>query len=199
YTALDVSGHIHYGDITDNLKEIIPHHKAWLVVVGNSSANDSGFWLGSNLLSTLRNLQCPVIAVPESYLYKKVGKIAFACDLKNLENNLPAEDLVRLVQKSGGQLHVLSVDHENRHFDPDTPYEYEVLEESLHAAHPEFHNIDNKDVEEGIRSFINNEEVDWLVVVPHKHSFFESLFHKSQTKAIVQHAHIPIVALHEKA
>jgi len=73
------------------------------------------------------------------------------------------------------------------------------LNDLIHAANPEYHNIDNEDVEAGIQSFIKDSDVDWLVVVPHKHSFFESLFHKSHTKALVKQAHIPILALHKKS
>lgn len=198
YPKAGISLKLYYGDITDNLKECIKEHNADMVVVGNSSTDESNFWLGGNLLSTLRNLECPVVAVPEDYAYKKVNKIAFACDFEKVAEHLPAEQLVGLVAKTQAGLHVLNVDHENNAFDPDTPYEYAQLHEMIKDGHPEYHNIDNKDVEEGINSFVSENNMDWLVVVPHRHNFFESLFHKSQTKAIVRNAEIPIVALHEK-
>lgn len=198
YPDISIVGHTTYGDITDSLKETIAEYNAWMVVVGNSSAGDNSFWLGSNLLSTLRNLKCPVVAVPETYNYKSIIKIAFACDFKHVSENLPADDLVNIVLKTKAELHVLNVDHENISFHADTPYEYEKLNNSILEAKPVYHNVDNEEVEDGIQSFIKANDIDWLVVLPHKHSFFESLFHKSQTKAIVRHAEIPIVALHEK-
>ena len=116
YPDISIAGHTTYGDITDSLKEAIAEYSAWMVVVGNSSAGDNSFWLGSNLLSTLRNLKCPVVAIPETYNYKSITKIAFACDFKYVSENLPAADLVNIVLKTKAELHVLNVDHENRNF-----------------------------------------------------------------------------------
>lgn len=198
YPDVAITKKISYGDITDNLKDCIKEHDASMVILGNSSSDDSNFWLGSNLLNTLRNLERPVVAIPQGYAYKKVEKIAFACDFEKVSEHLPANNLVELVLKAQGELHVLNVDHNNRNFDADTPYEYAQLHELISAAKPVYHNIDSADVEEGINSFVVEKDMDWLVVVPHRHNFFESLFHKSQTKAIVRHAKIPIVALHEK-
>lgn len=198
YPQLFITGKVVYGDVTDNLKEIVVENNAWMVVVGNSSADDSGFWLGSNLLSTLRHISCPVLAVPAAYQYKTIEKIAFACDLNNISNLLPAADMVALVSQASASLHVINVDHENKNFDAETSFEYTSLHESLKAVAPVYHNVDSADIDQALQTFVTEKSMDWLIVIPHKHTFFESLFHKSQTKAIVRHAHIPIVALHEK-
>lgn len=197
YPQLVIKKELGYGDITDSLKDAIKKHQASMVVVGNSTSEDSGFWLGSNLLSTLRNLSCPVLAIPAHYQYKKVDNIAFACDFEHVTDQLPAADLNDIVARTGGKLHVLNVDHENRHFDPDTPFEFVHLDNALKPSGPQYHNIDSADIEVGIEQFAGKNNIDWLVVVPHKHNFFESLFHKSQTKALVRNAKIPILALHD--
>lgn len=198
YPGLTITGRVIYGDVTDNLKEYISKYNAWMVVVGNSSAEDTGFWLGSNLLSTLRHLQCPVLAVPSNYHYRKVKKIAFACDMNNISKHLPADKLSALVSRLDSELHVLNVDNKDRHFSTEKPAAYAQLEEMLHSANPSFHHIEHEDVDKGIQQYLETSDMDWLVVVPHKHNFFESLFHKSHTKVIVRHANIPLLALHEK-
>lgn len=197
YPQLGISLDLAYGDITDILKDRIEADNTNIVVVGNSSSDDSGFWLGGNLLNSLRSLPCPVIAVPKNYTFKKVENIAFACDFKHVAETIPASDLIRLVNQIGGSLHVLNVDHENKNFDPESPHEFAQLDNLIKEANPKYHHIDADDVEKGIDTFVAANNIDWLIVVPHKHNFFESLFHKSQTKALVSHATIPIVALHE--
>lgn len=199
YPGMDINGSVLYGDITDNLKEYISNYNAWMVVVGNSSTDDTGFWLGSNLMSTLRHLQCPVLAVPAEYKYKNVGKIAFACDMNNISEKVPADKLSTIVKRHGSELHILNVDNKNRHFDPETPYEYARLQEMLLDLKPQYHHIENEDIDKGIQLFVQDNNMDWLVVIPHRHNFFESLFRKSHTKAIVKQASIPLLALHEKA
>lgn len=197
YPELGIEKQLTFGDITDNLLEAVTANHAQAVIVGNSNSDEGSIWLGGNLLNTLRHLPCPVIAIPADYKYRKVEKIAFACDFHHISETLPANDLVTLVQQSGAQLHVLNVDHENSHFDTNTSYEFSKLDEMIHVLKPEYHHIDNEGIEEGIDNFISGNNADWLVLVPHKRNFFESLFHKSQTKTLVKHATIPIVALHE--
>lgn len=198
YQGVNITGSVVYGDITDNLKDIAEEQNAWMVVVGNSSTDDSGFWLGSNLLSTLRHVPCPVLAVPMGYSYRAVERIGFACDFNNIAEQLPTVELTDIVAKTDAQLHVINVDHENKNFDPDSTYEQTVLDESIKQLRPEYHYLDSEDVDEALQQFVTANNIDWLIVIPHKHSFFESLFHKSQTKAIVKHAHVPLLALHDK-
>lgn len=198
YPQLGITPRLVYGDITDELKDCVAEHDTALVVVGNSSTDDSGFWLGSNLLSTLRHVQCPVAAIPETYSYKRVSRIAFACDMHQVAEKLPQEHLLRLVSATGAALHILNVDSKNKNFDPESPVEFTDLHHMLKDVNPVYHYIENEDIDAGIQSFVANNNIDWLVVMPHRHNFFEALFHKSHTKAIVQHAHVPLVSLHEK-
>jgi nucleotide-binding universal stress UspA family protein len=44
---------------------------------------------------------------------------------------------------------------------------------------------------------VNNHPIDMLIMLPKKHSFFASLFHKSQSKEMAYHSHIPLLALHQ--
>lgn len=195
FPALSISYKVLYGDITDTIKEVIAEDNPWIVIVGNSSSDGSGFWLGSNLLSTLRHTTCPVLAVPLGYKYKKVQKIAFACDFKNVSDWLPAIELTRLV--SDAEFHVINVDN-GQHAMDEASVEHGYLTEAIHSLNPTYHYLDSSDIDMALEDFVKINDIDWLIVVPHKHSFFEGLFHKSQTKAIVHNARIPILALHEK-
>jgi nucleotide-binding universal stress UspA family protein len=198
FPGLDVNQYITYGDITDSLQEYTQSTMPLAIVVGNSSSEDPTYWLGSNLMATLKNLPYPVIAVPPEASYKPIHKLCFACDFKEVSAHLPATDLINLVNLTGAELHVLNVDHDNKEFGTQTPIESTALHQMLAPVQPQYHCIDNVDVAEGIQNFVETNKMDWLIVVPHKHPFFESLFHKSRTKAIVRLSHIPVVALHEK-
>jgi nucleotide-binding universal stress UspA family protein len=64
---------------------------------------------------------------------------------------------------------------------------------------PVYHFIESENIDESIHQFVIENQMNWLVVVPHKHSFFEGLFHKSHTKAMTRKLQIPVISLHEKA
>lgn len=198
YPGVQISSYITYGDVTGSLKEYVTETDPWMVVIGNSSHEGKGFWEAGNLLDELRKLPCPVMAVSPGIKYQPVKKICLTCDFHEIEGHLPASEIISLVQQTGASLHVLNVDHNNKHFGTDTPMESAILHDMLHAVTPEYHYADNEQVEEGIRQFIADNKMDWLLVTPHKYNFFTALFHKSHTKQILHHVNIPVIAIHEK-
>jgi nucleotide-binding universal stress UspA family protein len=198
YPGLQVNSYITYGFVTDSLKEYIEEIKPWLVVIGNSTDAETNFWLGSNLLSELKQLQCTVIAIPPDIKFGSVKKICLACDFQEVQNEFPSADIINLVQQTGASLHVLNVDYNNREFGTSTPLTSTILHDALKSIQPEYHYIEDEHTEEGINKFVENNGIDWLMIMPHKHTFWQNIFGKSHTKQIVQKVHIPIVALHEK-
>ncbi len=198
YPELAIGSKIMFGDIVDCIEEYAEEQKPWLVVLGNSGTEDSNLWLGSNVVSALKNLKQTVIAVPKEAQYKKAEKICFACDFKNIVEHFKIQNLVNLIQSMGGQLHVLNVDHNNKELKTDAIPEHTGLHEGLLSLNPVYHYVEKENVNEAIQEFIEENHMDWLIIVPHKYSFFEGLFHKSHTKAMVKVTHIPIVALHEE-
>lgn len=198
YRGIDIQSQVSFGDITECLTDHAREKQPWLIVVGNSMSEEDGFWLGGSLLSILRESEYPVVAIPQDISFKPINKICLACDYKNVQEHFPAADVLKLVAKTNASLYVLNVDHNNKEFGTETPIETSVLNELIKTADPQYHFIDNADKETGIQHFADENGIDWLVVIPHKHSFFEGLFHKSSTKALARMAHIPIMALHEK-
>lgn len=199
FPEVDMVGKIMYGDIIDCLKEYTEEGVApWMIVLGNSGTGDeSSLWLGSTALSALKTLQFPVIAIPPTTKYKSIKKICFACDYKHVTGKLPTQRLLDIVTHTKAELHVLNVEHNNKGIDPETPLETEQLNQYLAPANPQYHFVDDENTDEAINAFVDANQMDWLVVIPHKHSFFEGLFHKSHVKAMVKMSNVPIVALHE--
>lgn len=200
FPDLPLTGRVMYGDIVDSLQEYFEENEEpWLIVLGNSDVDDdSAIWLGSTVLNALKNLPYPVMAVPPGASYGDVKKICFTCDLKHVTNQLPTQQLLSLVEQTGAELHVLTIGHSNQGFEPDTVMENEELRMYLAPASPEYHFVDNKDVDSAIQSFVQDNGIDWLVSIPHKHSFFEGIFHKGHVKAMIRMTHIPLVALHDR-
>lgn len=197
YPGVIIEPVITYGDITDSLEDYSEKQNPWLIVVGNSSTSDTQFWLGSNLISELRDLPQTVLAVPPGTKFNPPKNICLACDFKQVGKTFPAAEIIALAEQTKAQLHILNVDHDNKNFGTEMPLNAEVIHNYLKDAAPQYHYIESKDIEEGISNFVTEKGMDWLVVIPHKHSFFDSLFKKSHTSAIVKMSHIPLVALHE--
>jgi len=198
YPGLVVTGKTIYGDITDALNEYTAQNKdPWIVVIGNNNAPDTSSF-DSTLMETFKNSKFPVLAVPPSATYKPVKKICFAFDNKYPGSDVALLQLRDLKQLLHTELHVLYAQQDvpNRDNTADIDEQTKTV---LSPASPNYHFIYDTSIEKAIKSFIAEKEIDWLVVMPRKHSFFDSIFHKSHTKAMAHDANIPILSLHENA
>lgn len=198
YPGLDINQHITYGDITDSLEEYCEKQQPWLIIIGNSAEDQSTLWFGSNVVTTMKELPYKIMAVPATARYERPKKICMACDFKDISDKFPGKELADLASAAGAELHILNIDHNNKHFGTDTPLDAEVLHEMIKSAKPTYHYMDQENTNEGIQAFVTENRIDWLVIVPHKYGFLEGLFHRSHTSAMVKMSHIPLIALHEK-
>ncbi|HXS38069.1 MAG TPA: universal stress protein [Flavipsychrobacter sp.] len=193
FPDIEITGKVIYGDIIDTLEEYTEEEKPWLIILGNNQ--EDSLWLGSTVLSALRHLHYPVVAIPPDAVYRPVKKICLACDYTHITSAFPTQQLLDLVINTKAELHVLNINYTSD-ADPAVKQESKELHALLDSAQPEFHFVDNPKIDEAIQQFVESNHMDWLVVIPQKHSFFDGLFHKSHTKAMIQMSHIPLIALH---
>ena len=62
---------------------------------------------------------------------------------------------------------------------------------------PDFHYIDDPDIEEGINAFAETHGIELLITIPKKHKLLDKIFQRSHTRELAMHAHVPILAIHE--
>jgi nucleotide-binding universal stress UspA family protein len=197
HADIEISGNVIYGDIPDSLEEYTKSQQPMLIVIGNSD-EDTSMLIGSDVADTLRNLPYPVLAIPPGTTYKPVSKICLAYDFKR-NNDQPAIDqLAQIAQLLKAELHVLNVSN-NKQENENITDVAESFKGNISALQPQFHFVAGEQVDDTIRQFVADNNIDWLTIIPHKHSFFERLFKKTHTEAMVQMGHVPILALHDRA
>jgi len=187
------------GDVSDELEDACKHIQPFAVIMGTKGASGvERILFGSTTLTAIRHLKCPVIVVPPGKQYGTgIKKIGFACDFKKVVESTPIQFIKNMVKEFRAELHVLNVDHEGRHFKPETPEESLMLHTLLEDLNPHYHFIDNADIEEGINEFAETNNIDLLITIPKKHKLLDSLFKHSSTKELVTHSHVPVMCVHE--
>jgi len=198
FPSLNIKGKVVYGDTIDILDEYEQGTKPLLIVVGNSLSGETSTWIDNTLLSEFKKLKYPVLAVPPNMVFMPVKKICLAFDNKHTGNDVAFEQLTQIADVLRAELHILNAQTDAHNQDNNADID-PAAKKKLAAANPHYHLVFNaEDTDNAILDFAKNNNVDWLVMIPRKHSFFEGLFHKSHTKAVSQLSHIPIVALHEQ-
>lgn len=188
------------GETVEELQQFCKSVEPMAIVMGSHGTTGlERMIMGSTTLNAIRHLKCPVIVVPPGTTYHGIRKIGLACDFDNVVQSTPVEYIKNIVREFGADLYVLNVQSEadaaGNWGEPvmDTAY----LDAMLEDVKPSYIQLTGKDVVESINNFAEKNSLDLVMVIPKKHRFIDSLFHKSQSKELITHAHIPIVSIHE--
>src|ERR1700730_286471 len=140
------------GDVTDELENACAETKPFAVVMGTKGASALEIALfGSTTLKAIHHLTWPVICVPPDKKFEDgIKKIGFACDFKNVVETTPAGFIKDFVSEFHAELHVLNVDYPDHQKEPAIHEQSLLLDTMLAEAKPQYHFIENKDIEEGI-------------------------------------------------
>jgi len=181
-----------------NIDQVAKQEEADLIVMGITGGSQlEEILVGSNTIDVVKHTTCPVIIVPGSARFRPIRKIVFACDFRKVVETTPVQPLKKLLNVFKPELHVLSIDHESKHFTSDTPYETLMLDTLLEGYDPQFHFIDHTNVVQGIMDFAGKQEADLILIIPKKHGLFDHIFKRSRTTQLAFHTHVPLLAIHE--
>ncbi len=187
------------GNVTDELEILCNKINPFAVVMGTKgSSGVERILFGSNTLNAIRHLNWPVICVPPGKAFGHgIKKIGFACDFRDVVKSTPTHFIKEFVKEFNAELHVLNVDHDNKHFKPETPEQSILLHTLLEEANPSYHFIEHADIEDGINEFAEKNNLDLIITIPKKHKLLQGIFKPSSTKQLVYQAHVPVMCVHE--
>ena len=192
---VDVKHLLRRGFVVDEIKETTEELKADLVVMGTQGASGLlEILVGSNTSAIIGNVDCPVLAVPNEANFQQISKIAYAMEFKPEEVGI-LDKVVEFAQLFDAELHCV---HVNQGGEIWTAEQMKELKNSYMSEHPDanlqFEVIGEEDVEDALNRYMEDNHIDVLAMLTHKRNFFERLFHRSFTKKMVYHTHIPLLA-----
>lgn len=182
-----------YEELETVCEELVPY----AVVTGSQGKTATQRLLfGSHAVYAMQHLKWPMIAVPLNGKYSAIKNIGFACDFDGVVETTPADEIRTLVNDFHAKLHILNTGKEEI-FDPEVVFQSGMLQEMLAGLKPAYHFITHENVEDGVLDFAEKNKIDLLIVLPKKRSLMDKLVHRSHTKQLVLHSHVPVMALHE--
>ena len=187
------------GNTVDEMESICKEIKPFAVVIGaKGKSNIENIVFGSVALTAIRHLEWPVICVPAGKEYGTgIKKIGFACDFRQVKKTTPVQKIKDVIREFNATLHILNVDNDNKHFDSETPSQMYLLNELFNDINPDYHFINNQDVEDGINEFAEANHLDLIIAIPQKHRLLDGIFKPSSTKQLIFQSHIPVMCLHQ--
>lgn len=185
------------GFAVDEILEVIKEKKINLVVMGITGAGNtkSNLW-GSTTTSVMKKSQCPVLVIPKSVKFKKPKKIVLAYDFNGEVTARVKNSVKSLVKALKAEVLV---------FDMLLPEEihYKEALAGMHADNVftrERHSMNFREGENinlEIAQFADEKSADWLIMIPHKYNFWNSLFHRSNTRQMAFETKVPLLSVHD--
>lgn len=169
-------------------------HPVDLIVMGTQGASGiDEVVLGTNTHRIIRNQISPVLVIPEHATYKPIKNIALSSDYKSILYELlsPLKDIRYAF---GSNLHVIHVSDKGT-LEAEKATAAKTLENYLKDFPHQYHFIPDNNLEESLERFGIEHNIDLLTIYPRKKGFFDRIFGKSESKSIIFHTKLPLLAL----
>ena len=196
--GVEISTHLNRSHLVDAVVDNSIDKNVDLVVlgsIGNSSNDDTQ--IGSHVIDISKASPVPVMVVPPAYDFENISRIALACDFNKVTESVPLEALKLLLDNKKLDLLVANVDNKATHSEKDVERmaEETALHNMLKQYKPKYYYINETDIIKGILQFAADKDVQLVIVLPHKYSFFQALLHSSVSQQLAVSSSVPVLLL----
>lgn len=153
--------------------------------------------VGSNTIKAIHEINHPILVIPSMASFSPIQKIGFACDYQQVKETTPVSLLKKIVTDFNAELHVLNIDFENKNFTAEEVHESFLLDDMLEGLNAHYHSIEAEDISIGINWFVDKAKLDWVVVIPKKHTLLQKIFLRSHSNQLIYHTHVPVLCIHQ--
>jgi nucleotide-binding universal stress UspA family protein len=189
--------HISRSPLLRAVLETVDSENADLVMLGSNGGGNDDSHIGSNVVEISKTSPVPVIVVPPACQCNTVKRIVMACDFKQISTGLPLESLRKLLCTYKVELLVVNVNtmQEKGDSDPKLSAEKSALHTMLKEFDPKYFYVNEPNVISGILNFAADHNAQFVIALPHKYSFFQSLTHQSVSKRLTVNSTVPVLIL----
>lgn len=190
--GLDVHAHTSVGIASDEIVAFSNNHDIDLIVMptkGEHNLIESLF--GSVTTDVAATASCPVLIVPEQAVYRPINNIAYATDL-SVENINKIDTPLALAKLLGSNLHYV---HVYQHEKAAVGTVDELLTANSGGVEVLYHELEGSSVQEGLKHFLEEKNIDLLMTYSPPKNFFERLFRLSTTRHLLESITCPLLVM----
>ncbi len=177
------------------IQEVVARYQPDLLVLGakDEKANDDNP-VGDRVVTVAKTSTVPVLVVPPQAKYQPLKQVLVPCDFNAVARLSLLSKLQSLNFSSHPELIILSVNSSGSS-DAAKAEHTELLRQQLQNNSYRVEYVSQPNVVEGVVRFADEYDVQLIVALPGKHSFFYNLTHQSISQAIATNAHQPVLIL----
>lgn len=182
------------GELITAIKQTRQEENIELIVMGTQGANTlDREILGTNAYNVVSEAGIPTLIIPQNATFHQIKNIALGSDYKSI-NRETLEPLKQLNNLFGSKIHIIHISDKEQ-LEISEAEQAKKFEQYLKNTQHSYHFMINDDVEAGITTYINTHNIDMLALIPRKHNFFQLLYGSSESKKMIFHTKIPLLAI----
>ena len=189
---------VRIGIPSDEVRVLCEETDADLIVMGMKGLGGLDKMIGSTTINAVKKVKVPVLIVPHDTPYTKPKVITYASDLSYKMHKELFKPLFSFFETFNARLQIVHIRRQNNGSGVDESAAKSLLNEAFGNTNYSFEIINHSSVMQGIRSYLDTHPSELLVMVLHKHSFFERLFSKHHTTEMAYKTNRPLLILQEK-
>lgn len=197
--TLEVKTQCVKGAVTNSILKVATEHNVSFIIVGlKENGKPIRKIFGSTITALISQSTVPVIVVPEGATVSFPGKIALAADL-TFENDIDTvRPLKTMVENLNSRLSIVRVI--DKYFDEPVEILMSCSKPDwfLKSLTPDYEFLQEDDAGKAILDYVENNSIDLLAVVFHKHNLLERMFKGSTATYFSFHTLVPLLVLPSK-
>ncbi|AFD05870.1 universal stress protein [Solitalea canadensis] len=185
--------HFATGDFYEEINRCIEIYDADLLVMGMAKKSFEQDLLGNTTTSAIHKLKIPILSIPLEVKYQGIKHILFACDTANGMPNKALEGIMSFASTCGATVEIFNVmEKADAIKEKADLYDFDTITKDVIYY---YRNIESTEVIKAIKQEVLDTSTDLLVMVPQKHGFWDSLMHRSKTRAMASGNNIPLLSI----
>lgn len=197
YPDIVIAHRLTYGSKEEAINELLQEFKLEFLIVGAPESQGEFWGWNDDFVDILHLIPIPTLIIPKTVSYHTITNIGFACDYSNPLKESQINFIKNITHQPGVQLYIIHVSIPNKKNEDQRLMHKAMLEQELADSNPIYVSIENTDVVATIINYVRENALQMLIVIPHKHGMWYSIFNQRHTKRLTRINNLPIVTLKE--
>jgi nucleotide-binding universal stress UspA family protein len=185
------------GFLVENINHLSKNISFDMIIIGTKGTTGSkSIFLGSTTQKVVKHIShCPILVIPDESCFKEISSIAFATDFERMYHKSEVAPIQELARHHNATIRMIHI-YDKPLLDTVQHYNSNSLEHYFKRVKYDFHVMPNfSTVEDAIQEFIEELEIDILVMINYEHSFIERIIKEPIIKKMTFHTVIPFLVI----
>ncbi|MFD2724691.1 universal stress protein [Hyunsoonleella rubra] len=187
---------VDFDALIDSVKQVIISKNIDLIVMGtNGVTGAKEVVFGSNTINVIRKVDCPTLAIPEAYGYKKPNDVLLPLDLQDSLRGSAFMKIIKFTTDYAKTLHILRIISDSEG-SVKQKEDLENINIFLKETDHKYHKIQNVPMHYAVSCYSQTHNINLITLLVQKESFFERFFTGSTTTQISNKMEAPLLIIH---